>query len=662
MSSKVQKHTFKAETHKVLNILTHSLYTNREIFLRELLSNASDALDKFRFLQSKGEQMIHPELNSEIRIIVDKEAGTLTISDTGIGMTMQEMQDNLGTIAKSGSEQFLKDIDDKSSASNAETIDPYAEEEIIEKAESKNATDASQIIGRFGIGFYSVFMVADKVEVFSVPALEAAQSADTKGYKWESTGSSEYDMSPVTDEAELSRGTVIRVHLKADAKEFLEEFRLEGIIRSYSNFLPFSIYLGEKLINTTPALWREPKFSIQPDQYDSFYKFLTNDTEKPFDVIHLSVDAPVQFSALMFIPSKTEDYFQEQRDSWGLDLFVRRVLIEKNRQELVPNYFAFMKGVVDTEDLPLNISRETLQENIILRKISQTIVRQIMTHLEKMAKNDKDKYNVFWKTHGKYFKFAFNDFVYRDRVAPLMRFISSTSGDELLTLDDYVARAKSGQKEIWYVSASSKEAARLNPHLERFTRKGIEVLYLLDPVDEIALDTLGKYQEYEFKNIEEAKSETLTEFTDVEEKKAEVSQLTTEDAELFTEMLSAMRTILGEKVIDVRKSDRLSASLSCMATADGVSSSMEKLMRSFQKDDSVPKKILELNQDHPLMRSLMSIYKDDKTSTLFSDMTNSVFDNTVLLDGYLADPYIMAERSLKLMEKAGEWYVDLRNK
>ena len=674
MSSKSTKHSFKAETHKVLNILTHSLYTNREIFLRELLSNASDALDKFRFLQSKGDQMIHPELNSEIRITIDKDANCITISDTGIGMSMQEMQDNLGTIAKSGSEQFLKDMGaDKASAPKEkaesddkaegdEVTDAFVEDEIIEKADDAVASDASQIIGRFGIGFYSVFMVASKVEVLSVSSLQNAQSDNAKGYKWESTGDSDYTIEPLAEDSELLRGTIIRAHLKADAKEFLEEYRLENIIRSHSNFLPFPIYLNDKLINTTPALWREPKFSIKPEQYDEFYTFLSDDKDKPFDVIHLAVDAPVQFNALMFIPNKTEDHFLEQRDSWGLDLYVRRVLIEKDRQELLPNYLAFVKGVVDTEDLPLNISRETLQENIVLRKISQTIIRQIMSHLERMAKSDKEKYNKFWKMHGKYFKFAFNDYAFRDRVATLMRFVSSTSAEELLSLDDYVARAKSAQKDIWYVSASSKEAARLNPHLERFKRKGIEVLYLLEPVDEIALESMTTYKEFTFKNIEQATSESLNEFTDVEENKPDLPEMTSEDSELFTEMLASMKEILNERVTEVRKSDRLSGSPACMASAEGMSSSMEKLMRSFQKDEGVPKKILEINQDHALVRSLVNIYKDDKTSSFFAEMTNSLFENTVLLDGYLSDPYIMAERALKIMEKAGEWYVDLRNK
>ncbi len=654
-------HQFKAETHKVLNILTHSLYTNREIFLRELLSNASDALDKLRFKQNKGEAIVHAELPLEIKITTDKENNVLTIQDTGIGMTQKEMQENLGVIAKSGSEKFLKDIGDTACDSANLNIDPYAEEEIIEKTEGANS-DASQIIGRFGIGFYSVFMVAKKVEVYSIPALENTKDeGDAKAYMWSSTGSDSYTITPLEEVENLSRGTMIKVYLKDDAKDFAETFRLENIIRRHSNFLPFPIMLDDKQINTTPALWREPKFNIKKEQYDEFYKFLTYDTENPFDVIHLSVDAPVQFNALMFIPQKSEDYFMDQKDTWGLDLYVRRVLIEKNRQELLPNYLAFMKGVVDTEDLPLNISRETLQENIVLKKIAQTIVRQIMSHFEKMAVQDKEKYNEFWKKHGKYFKFAFNDFIYRDRVAKLMRFISSSS-DELLSLDDYVARAKSGQKEIWYVSASSKEAAKLNPHMERFTRKGLEVLYLLEPVDEIALESLAKFNDYTFKNIEQADAHALDSFPDVEENKTELPKLTELEQTEFDQMLERIKEVLGDKVKEVKSTDRLSGSPACMASADGVSSTMEKLMRSMQKDDSIPQKVLELNPNHNLIRSLLAIYKDDSRSSLFEEIVWSIFENTVLLDGYMNDPYLMAQRSLKLMEKAGQWYMDLRSK
>ena len=652
---------FKAETHKVLNILTHSLYTNREIFLRELLSNASDALDKLRFKQNKGESILAPELPLEIKISTDKESNILTVQDTGIGMTKQEMQDNLGIIAKSGSEKFLKDIGDTSCDSGKQKIDPYAEEEIVEKQEGAGA-DASQIIGRFGIGFYSVFMVADKVEVYSVPAIESMkEESEAKAHVWTSHGSDTFTITPLEEVAGLVRGTMIKIYLKDDAKEFIEEYRLENIIRRHSNFLPFSILLNDKVINTISALWREPKFNIKKEQYDEFYKFLTYDTENPFDVIHLSVDAPVQFNALLFLTEKSEDYFLEQKDQWGLDLYVRRVLIEKNRQELLPNYFAFVKGVVDTEDLPLNISRETLQENIVLKKISQTIVRQLMSHFEKMAAQDKEKYNTFWNKHGKYFKFAFNDFVYRDRVAKLMRFVSSGS-EELLSLEEYVSRMKAGQKDIWYVSASSKEAAKLNPHMERFTRKGLEVLYLLEPVEEIALESLQKFNEYTFKNIETADARALDDFADVEKAESDLPKLSDLEKTEFEQMLERMKEVLGDKVKDVKSTDRLSGSPACMASQDGVSSTMEKLMRSFQKDDSIPQKVLEINPDHALIRSLLTIYKDDSRSGLFEEMVWGIFDNTVLLDGYMNDPFLMAQRSLKLMEKAGQWYADLRNK
>ena len=383
-------HEFRAETRKVLNILTHSLYSNREIFLRELISNASDALDKLRFLQNRQHEGIrNPDLPLEIRITSDKVQNCLTITDTGIGMTRDEMIENLGTIAHSGSEAFLKEHSGK---------------------EEGEAGDASNIIGRFGIGFYSVFMVADKVEVTSLSA-----TGDGPAYRWTSDGTGTFTIEEAPDQADIRRGTTIRAFIKEGDKEFLEKYRLEGIIRTHSSFIPFPIMVDGERVNTTPALWREPKFSIKKEQYDEFYKFLTYDQKAPLDVLHLSVDAPVQFNALLFIPDITKDYFGAYREHWGLDLYARRVLIQRENKELIPDYLAFLKGVVDTEDLPLNISRETLQENIVLRKIAQTISKQTISHLEKLAKDDAEKYNQFWKLHGKVFKLGYSDFANRDR-------------------------------------------------------------------------------------------------------------------------------------------------------------------------------------------------------------------------------------------------------
>ena len=634
MSEQIVNHEFRAETRKVLNILTHSLYSNREIFLRELVSNASDALDKLRFLQSREQQntVRNPELPLEISITVDKVQNCLTLSDTGIGMTHDEMVENLGTIAHSGSEAFLKE---------------YVQGE---------ASDASNIIGRFGIGFYSVFMVADKVEVTSLPAL-----GDAPAWRWTSDGSGTFTMEQV-DATDLRRGTTIRAFLKEDDKEFLEKYRLEGIIRTHSSFIPFPILVDGERVNTTPALWREPKFSIKKEQYDEFYTFLTYDQKAPLDVLHLSVDAPVQFNALLFIPNVTQDYFGAYREHWGLDLYARRVLIQRENKELIPDYLAFLRGVVDTEDLPLNISRETLQENMVLRKIAQTVTKQTISHLEKMAKDKPDDYAAFWKLHGKIFKLGYSDFVNKDRITPLLRFNSSAKDDAdgLTSLDEYISRARESQKEIWYVAAPSREAAKVNPHSEVFRRKGLEVLYLYEPVDEFALESLGSYKDYTFKAVEHADGALLDSFADTDEK-PKSEPLSNEELNAFDTLLSTIRTVLGEQIKDVRVSHRLADSPACLVAPDeGVTSSMDKLMRVLQKDDSIPQKVFEVNRDHPLLRTMLKIAKADASDPQLAAMIQNLFDTTLLLDGYLKDPHALATRTTKLLEQAGAWYADIK--
>lgn len=666
-------HQFRAETCKLLNILTHSLYTNHEIFLRELLSNASDALEKVRFLQSTGGEVRDPELPLEITITTDKDNHVITVADTGIGMTEQEMIDNLGTIARSGSEQFLKEREAEKAANkpaeeakaDAEKSDEDkddeekpadAEEPIVEHDDSK-PDDAAQIIGRFGIGFYSVFMVAKKVEVTSVSA-----TGDGTPHVWTSDGTGSFTIRALEGaEAEgLKRGTSIKIYLRDDAHEYEEKYRLEGVIRKHSNFLPFAIQLDGERVNTTAALWREPKFSITKEQYNEFYKFLTFDQKEPLDVIHFSVDAPVQFSCLLYIPGTAVDVFDERKDEWGPDLYVRRVLIDRHNKELLPNYFAFMKGVVDTEDLPLNISRETLQENVVLRKISQTITRQLLTHFERMAKNDPEKYEAMWKLHGKYIKFGFDSYQYRDRVAPLLRYYSTAQDDKLTSLDDYISRMKPDQKEIWYVSAPSIEAAKVNPHLGQFRRKGLEVLYLTDPVDEFALEAIMEYQKHPFKSVELAEVGALDAFPDVENAEPKPEPLSEDEKPELDALISAVKNILGDQVKDVRAATRPIDAAACLVSPEGVSSSMEKLMRVMQKSEGIPKKILELNPDHALVRSLMRICKEGAEDETFKDMVNALFDSTLLLDGYMNEPFAMAERSMRLLRQAAGWYSDLR--
>lgn len=635
-----EQREFRAEVRKVLNILTNSLYTNREIFLRELVSNASDALDKLRYRANRGETPRLPDTPLEIRITLNKDAKTLTIADTGVGMTPEELADNLGTIAKSGSEDFLADL-------------PQQEGKEGEPA------DASNIIGRFGVGFYSVFMVAEKVEVTSRPAFTDGEPA---AWRWTSDGLGTFTVEECAD-AEPARGTVIVAHLKEDAAEFLEPYRVQSVIRKHSAFVPFPVLVDGERVNTQPALWREPKSSIKQEDYTAFYKHLTYDGADPLDVLHISVDAPVQFNALLYIPAVTQDFFGADRDFWGLDLYARRVLIQHRNKELIPDWLAFLKGVVDTEDLPLNISRETLQENRVLMKISQTITRQMLGHLEKMAQERPEIYEQFWKLHSKIFKLSYQDFALRERVAALMRFNSSRldDGDALTGLEDYMSRAPEGQKTFWYLSAPNREAARLSPHLERFRKKGIEVLFLYEPVDEFVMEGLGTYKEWNFKAVENAADDALDAFADKENETPSVTPLSEDDSRSFDDLLKRIKEILGDRVTDVRISHRLADSPAVLVSPDGgMTSSMEKLFRAMHKDDSVPVKALELNRDHPLLRSLLRIFKADPQDKALAGMAELLFEGCLLREGYVKDPQALAGHANALMEQAAAWYTEVR--
>lgn len=634
---------FRAEVRKVLHILTNSLYTNREIFLRELISNASDALDKLRYRMNRGEKPRYDDVPLEIRIHLDKEAKTLTIADTGLGMTADELVDNLGTIAKSGSEQFLAELATAQEGKNADT----------------KSEDASNIIGRFGVGFYSVFMVASKVEVTSRPAFGDDETANV----WTSDGLGTFTIAAADCEKQ-QQGTIVKAWLKDDATEFLEKFRVESVIRKHSAFVPFPVYVDDSQVNTQPALWREPKFNITKDQYSAFYKAITYDAKDPLDVLHFSADAPVQFNALLFTPDGEQDFFGAERDAWGLDLYARRVLIQHRNQELLPEYLAFLKGVVDTEDLPLNISRETLQENVVLRKINQVLVKQTLSHLEKLVKDDTEKYERFWKLHGRIFKLGYNDFANRERITALLRFNSSTmaDADALTSLDAYMERAQEGQKTFWYIVAPNREAARLNPHMERFRRKGIEVLWLYEPVDEFVMDGLGTYKEWTFKSAETAADNALDSFADKEQPAHEaVAPLSEEEQSSFDALLARMKDILGDKVKEVRVSHRLADSPAVLVAPDGgMSSSMEKFLKVMRKDDTLPVKVLEVNRDHPLLRNMLRMFRADSEDRTLADMTRSLFDSSLLLDGYLKDPQELAARSRKLLEEAAAWYTEVR--
>ena len=625
-------HKFKAEVSQLLDILVHSLYTNKEIFLRELISNASDALEKVRFKDtSEGSEDAVPP---EIRITADKDAGTVTVTDTGVGMTRDELMKNIGTIAHSGTAELTKLAKD-----------------------GKEPLDA--LIGRFGVGFYSVYMVADEVTVTTRSMEDGAAPI-----AWTSDGRTDYKLQELDPDAlDIPRGTQIVVRLKEDmVSQFANTAALKNIIKKHSNFINFPIFVDDEQVNTVTALWREPKFQITQEQYDEFYKFLTFDSEGPLETLHTSVDAPVQFNALMFIPKSGDDPFGLNRENRGLDLYVRRVLIEKQNKDLLPEYLGFAKGVVDTEDLPLNISRETLQDNILMRKISSTLVKQVLGHLEKTAKDDEDRYAEFWKAHGLLFKAGYMDFLNKDKFANLVRFNSSHHEDAkgLTSLADYVARAKEGQEEIYYAYGPSREALGLSPHLELFRKKGIEVLYLYEPIDEFVMDALRDFDGHALTSAEHADVSKLDQFENlVADEKPEA--LTEEQSSVLDKLLSRIKDVLGESVTEVKASQRLTDSPVCLANPDGnVTSSMDKIMRVVTKDTSIPKKVLEINPDHPLVRNMITIFEKDENDPFIDQAANQLFESALLLEGYLTDPHALVGRVQELLTKSSGWYVETR--
>ncbi len=623
---------FKAEVKQLLNILVHSLYTSREIFLRELISNASDALDKIRFKSTKGDEVADNDLPLEIKINFDDKKNTLTISDTGIGMTRDEIIENIGTIAKSGSAEFIKTL-----------------------MESKEQTN--NIIGKFGVGFYSVFMVAEEVEIKSKSYIK-----DAKPIYWKSDGTGSYTVQEL--DADMKRGTEIKIKLREDAKEFAEKYRLESTIKNHSNFITFPIYIKDEKVNTVSAIWREPKSSVTNEQYNEFYKFLTYDSEPPMDIIHKSVDAPIQFSSLLFIPKKHNDFFWMNKDNYGLDLYVKRVLIQHKNKDLLPEYLGFVKGVVDSEDLPLNISRETLQENLVFTKIANSVTSQVLSHLTDKAKNKPEEYVEFWKQHGRIFKLGYSDFSNQEKYMELLRFNSSSSEnkDGLISLDEYVSRLKEDQKVIYYAFGSSRESIDLDPHLDIFKNKGIEVLYLFDPVDEFVINSLRKYKEYEFESVENADLKKLKKVKDVEdEKKEKFEKLEKDDEKHFSSLLSKMKSILGDKVTDVRKSERLSGSASCLVSEDDqMTSSMKKIMKMTHQSFGEDKKVMEINPDNKLIRNLIEVFKKDSNDPLIENATEQLFESALLLEGNLEDPHKLVKRINELLEKSSEWYLGKR--
>jgi molecular chaperone HtpG len=609
-----QSYSFKAETKQLLNILIHSLYKDKEVFLRELLSNASDALNRLRFEILTNQVILDADAELCIRISADKEARTITIRDTGIGMNREEMIENLGTIAQSGARKFLEAAGDQKA-------------------------DFSQVIGQFGVGFYSVFMVAASVKVTS-----HSYRPEDQAVSWYATGEDNFQISPAE---KTDRGTVIEITLKEDAAEFADEFRLKEIIRKHSDYIGFPIYLGDETaqINKQTAIWRTSKQDVTDEQYKDFYRQLTLDFEEPLLHIHSITDAPVQFYALLYVPGKSERAVFSLRKDDGLKLYSRNILIDEYSKDLLPEHLRFIQGVVDSEDLPLNVSRETFQATGMLARLKKALTGQVTKELENLAKNDAEKYQVFWKEFGGFLKQGVaTSQPDAEKIYPLLRFKTNLHPDDWSSLEDYVSRFQPEQKDIYFIIGDDPKSVQRSPHLDYFQAQGIEVILLTEPIDSFMLMGLHKYKEFELKNVAQS-DEKPDEKTD--EKQDEKEKINSAD---FDGLVQRFKLVLGERVADVRSSSRLSQSVARLVEPEGsLNPEMQRVYKYLGKDFEIPKKILELNPTHPILKSLLAL---DAGSDLQKMVIEQILDSALLVEGLHPDPSSMVERMQDIIQAA----------
>ncbi len=607
-----QSFTFKAETKQLLDILIHSLYKDREVFLREMLSNASDALNRLRFEMLTNQDVLDPKAELCIRLTVDKETRTLTVEDTGIGMTREEIIENLGTIAQSGARKF------------------------IEAAKEQKA-DFARVIGQFGVGFYAVFMVAESVRVTS-----RSFKPEAAAVSWYATGEDHFEVGTA---GRSERGTKIEIKLKEDASEFAEESRLKNIIHKHSDYIGFPIYIGEdeQQANKQTSLWRMSRQELTDEQYDDFYRQLTLDFEKPLLRIHTVTDAPVQLYALLYVPGKSERGMFSPRKEDGLKLYSRNILIDEYNKDLLPDYLRFIQGVVDSEDLPLNVSRETVQSSGLMPHLKKILTGQVMKELENLAKNEFEKYNTFWEEFGTYLKQGIAATpLETENLYPLLRFKTNLHLDAWCSLDDYVGRMKEGQKEIYYIVGNDSKSILYSPQLDYFQAQGIEVLLLSEPMDSFMLMGLRKYKEFELKNVAQAEVET--------EKTPEQPEAEKIPEADFSTLIDRFKQVLGERVSDVRASHRLSQSVARLADPEGTPDpELQRVYQYLGKDYESPKKILELNPAHSILKNLLALEPESALQTLIIEQ---IYDNTLLAEGLHPDPSSMAPRVQQIMEAA----------
>ena len=601
---------FQTEVQQLLDLMIHSLYSNQEIFLRELISNASDAADRLRFEGLQDDSLFEddPELN--IRVEYNKTQKTITVLDNGIGMSRQEVVDNLGTIAKSGSRQFFESL-------------------------TGDQTRDSQLIGQFGVGFYSSFIVAEKVEVYT----RRAGLPREEGVHWVSDGKSEYTVETVD---RPKRGTKVVLYLRKEAKDFLDGYRLRSIISKYSDHISLPIVMpkegkdetGEDTVNTAKALWTRNKKDIKDEEYNEFYKTVSHDFEDPLCRVHTRVEGKLEYTSLLFIPARAPFDLWDREQRHGVKLYVKRVFIMDDAKQLLPPYLRFVKGVVDSDDLPLNISREILQQNKVIETIRSACTKRILDLLKKLADKEPDKYKQFWQTFGRVMKEGVIDAPdKREDLAKLFRFKSTheDTEEETVSLDDYIARMKEGQKAVYYVTAENYATAKNSPHLEIFRKKGIEVLLLTDPIDEWLVAHLAEYQEKPLASVNKGELD----LGDLADEKSGDEEEETGDEKL-AELTRRIGDVLDERVKEVRITRRLTESPACLVADEfGMGRHMEQILKASGQQVPVEKPILEINPDHPIVGKL----QNEEDENRFGDWANILFEQALLSEGgQLEDP------------------------
>ena len=635
------KYEFQTEVNQLLHLIIHSLYSNKEIFLRELVSNASDALDKLKYLTVSDTTLKDLQFNPRIDITFNEDAATptLTIRDTGIGMNDEDIKNNLGTIARSGTKAFLEQLaaDDKKD---------------------------SNLIGQFGVGFYSAFMVASKIEVISKKA------GETTVWKWISDGKGEYELEQTDDSAfpliddvpEGANGTCITLYLNNEDSEFASRWKIEDIIKRYSDHIAFPIYLhyihkeyddkgNEKSqaakseqINDASALWQKSKSELKDEDYKNFYKSLSHDSTDPLLYIHTKAEGTQEYTTLFYVPAKAPFDMYHADYKPGVKLFVKRVFITEDEKELLPVYLRFVRGIIDSEDLPLNVSREILQQNRILNNIRSASVKKLLGEFKKLAESDKEKYETFIAEYNRPLKEGlYSDYEHRDELLELIRFRTTNEENTWTSLADYVQRMKEGQKAIYYITGGDEKALRQSPHLEAYRAKGLEVLIMPDEIDDIVIPSVGKYKDWELKAANRAGSdEELS--TDEEKKEAKQKEKD------FKPIVEKIKTALGDAVKEVRLSKRLADSPSCIVVDENDPSlQMERMMRAMgQQLRGEVKPILEINAEHPILQRL----KDTDDEALIADTAFVLLDQALLLEGStLKDTADFVKRLNKLLAR-----------